>query len=885
MKKTFILIILFTVIILGITAGIYIFISNENKKTENNNVEDVINKVSDKVQKDYTRELNELNKLDNSLETNSNEEKISPNCLVILKRHYDKCGHTTNEYIDIQENLVNKTQDELEEKYPNWEVEKFSSGEIILYKEYTGICDEHYILREKDGKIVIYKIDENGQEKLYETTEIAIDYLTDEDKENIKINVPNINKSLFSVNVPEGIKTEIAYIQNNNYLAIVFENKTNENISSGKLKVVIGNKEIEKRLELLPIGKKAIFKIAVPNELKDTINKSKVTITLTEIKSSNNFSFIDVDKINNTKTNVSVIENDTNINISGINKTGKDLNALIGFVVLYNNNKIIGADNIRIENIKNNKYLYAFILGKSSYIDIESYNNYKINGVTHLFALSGLHVSLFSSIVLYILNKLKLNEKVTFTITSIFLITFSFIASFTPSILRATIFFILSSVNKIYYFFIKPKNLLYLTFAILIFINPFYIFDTGFILSFTITYFILLMNEKITIEGNIKSILIVSMLSFLSSLPIIINLSYEINIIGFINNIFFIPLVTNIIFPLSLIVILIPKLSFILFILTRVMEKVSAFSSSILNITLYFQRLSYIEIFIYYVLLILSIKKNKKVLILLLIFVFILYIKPNFNKNTYVYFIDVGQGDSALIITKNNKSILIDTGGKLSYKVESWKQKNKEYNLMSLSIIPFFKSIGLKKIDYLLITHGDADHAGYALELLDNFKIINKYTNKGRKNTLEKKLNINSLEESYLKIDNIEIYSLNNNIYNNENKDSLVLLIKIYNNKFLFMADADKEVEKSIIEKYNLKDIDFLKVGHHGSKTSTDMTFINKINPKYSIISVGKNNKFGHPNKEVLNNLSDSKIYRTDQDGSIMLKIKKNKLRIETYSP
>ena len=183
---------------------------------------------------------------------------------------------------------------------------------------------------------------------------LGIYLVNNKPKENIKINVPNINKSLFSVNVPEGIKTEIAYIQNNNYLAIVFENKTNENISSGKLKVVIGNKEIEKRLELLPIGKKAIFKIAVPNELKDTINKSKVTITLTEIKSSNNFSFIDVDKINNTKTNVSVIENDTNINISGINKTGKDLNALIGFVVLYNNNKIIGADNIRIENIKNN---------------------------------------------------------------------------------------------------------------------------------------------------------------------------------------------------------------------------------------------------------------------------------------------------------------------------------------------------------------------------------------------------------------------------------------------------------------------------------------------------------------------------------------------------
>ena len=206
-------------------------------------------------------------------------------------------------------------------------------------------------------------------------------YILKNNKENddIIINTPNISKKLFSVNVPEGIKTEIAYIQNNNYLAIVFENKTNENISSGKLKVVIGNKEIEKRLELLPIGKKAIFKIAVPNELKDTINKSKVTITLTEIKSSNNFSFIDVDKINNTKTNVSVIENDTNINISGINKTGKDLNALIGFVVLYNNNKIIGADNIRIENIKNNSKFESNVMIPKMMIPSSDLTPNKIN--------------------------------------------------------------------------------------------------------------------------------------------------------------------------------------------------------------------------------------------------------------------------------------------------------------------------------------------------------------------------------------------------------------------------------------------------------------------------------------------------------------------------
>ena len=99
------------------------------------------------------------------------------------------------------------------------------------------------------------------------------------------------------------------------------------------------------------------------------------------------------------------------------------------------------------------------------------------------------------------------------------------------------------------------------------------------------------------------------------------------------------------------------------------------------------------------------------------------------------------------------------------------------------------------------------------------------------------------------------------------------------------MGDAGVEVEKEILKEYNLPDIDVLKIGHHGSKTSSDREFINEINPKYSIISVGKNNRYGHPNKEVLENLQESKIYRTDQDGSIMFKIKNNKLKIEACRP
>ena len=98
----------------------------------------------------------------------------------------------------------------------------------------------------------------------------------------------------------------------------------------------------------------------------------------------------------------------------------------------------------------------------------------------------------------------------------------------------------------------------------------------------------------------------------------------------------------------------------------------------------------------------------------------------------------------------------------------------------------------------------------------------------------------------------------------------------------MFMGDAGVEKEKDILNKYNLSNIDVLKVGHHGSKTSSSKPFINETNPKYSIISVGKNNRYGHPNKEVLNTLKYSKIYRTDQVGSITFKIKNNKLKIET---
>ena len=189
--------------------------------------------------------------------------------------------------------------------------------------------------------------------------------------------------------------------------------------------------------------------------------------------------------------------------------------------------------------------------------------------------------------------------------------------------------------------------------------------------------------------------------------------------------------------------------------------------------------------------------------------------------------------------------------------------------------------------------HGDYDHMGEAINLVKNFKVEKVIFNCGSYNDLEKEL-IKVSDKKKIKyyscikelnINKNKLQFLQTKEYDNENDNSNVIYTELNGYKFMFMGDASSTTEKEILSKYNLPDIDVLKVGHHGSKTSSSKEFVDVIKPKYSIISVGKNNRYGHPNKEALNNLENSKIYRTDEDGSIMFKIKNNKLKIETCGP
>ena len=525
-------------------------------------------------------------------------------------------------------------------------------------------------------------------------------------------------------------------------------------------------------------------------------------------------------------------------------------------------------------------YLNAFILGDNSYIDDNVKKSYQINGISHLFAVSGMHVSFIVLILTFCLKKFRWYELAMV----LMLLLYAFLTNFLPSIMRSVIFFILCLLKNKFKWKISTFNLFLIMTIFFLFYNPYYIYNIGFIYSFTISGFLIYFSDKLKEKKYFKSLIKISLLSFLVSLPITIYNNFPINLLSPILNLFFVPFVSLIIFPLSFLIFLLPLFNGVYLFLINVLEQISLFCSNINYFNFIFARPSIYVILIYYIVIVLALK-NKKYFIILFLIIIIHYNICIFKNSLVVTMLDVNQGDCLLISYPHNQgNILIDTGGKL-FDDSNYISNN--------IIIPYVKSLGIKKINYLILTHGDYDHMGDGINLVNNYKVKNVVFNCGEFNELEKEL-IKVLDKKKinyyscikeLNIDSNKLYFLQTKKYNNENDNSNVIYTELDGYKFMFMGDASQEREKDILEKYNLGSIDFLKVGHHGSNTSSSKEFIDKINPKYSIISVGKNNRYGHPNKEVLNNLNNSKIYRTDQDGSIMFKIKNNKLKIETCSP
>lgn len=403
-----------------------------------------------------------------------------------------------------------------------------------------------------------------------------------------------------------------------------------------------------------------------------------------------------------------------------------------------NNNHIYTIKNLlytRINSLKSSNYIKALLFGDNK-LDKEIKTSYQINGISHLFSVSGFHINFITSIIYFYLDRVTYNKKIKYITVDIFLVLYLLLCN-TTSLLRCTVMNILLSINHLLKLDIKKIDIVLLTLILCIIINPFIIYDIGFIYSYTISFFLILYKNKYKTNNKLLKIIYISLISFLVSLPINIYTSYEINFLSIILNIIIVPIVSLILLPLSLLTLIFPILDNILYLITSILEKISLYTSNINIFKQILSKPSIILIIIYYLVIILILSKNKHYYLILILLIFHKTI-PLYNSNLEVVMFDVGEADSMLISTPSKKvNILIDTGRGIDIN----------------NIIIYLKSIGISKLNYLIITHGDEDHIGGALYLIDNFKVDNVILNKGDYTELEVEL-ITHLKNKNIKYTN-----------------------------------------------------------------------------------------------------------------------------------
>lgn len=385
----------------------------------------------------------------------------------------------------------------------------------------------------------------------------------------------------------------------------------------------------------------------------------------------------------------------------------------------------------------------------------------------------------------------------------------------------------------------------------LLLINYHYAYQDGFVLSFFIPLLSLFYNETFHIKSNFVKKAGLLILISISFIPFSQKYYSEISI-------FSLPL--QILFtPLFVILFILSGLSFLGIPLYNLIGNYSSFLSLVLSrlsnslFKIYTPSISktgivifelVLIIFLYY--LSIGLKPIKNALLISLVgYLTFICVPINFVIKDYVSFINVGQGDSTLIKYKSS-TILIDTGG------------NKYKDIATDVLIPYFKKKQIYHIDLLITTHDDFDHSGAAKSLVSNFT-VNMYI----KDYKSFPININGLT-----LTNYNVYP---DLWNEENDKSLVIGFKLNSLNYLIMGDAPKKIEKEIIEDNEYIPCDILKVGHHGSKTSTSEEFVKFLNPTIGIISCGKNNMYGHPHSQVIAILNKYhvSIRRTDYESTI----------------
>ena len=545
----------------------------------------------------------------------------------------------------------------------------------------------------------------------------------------------------------------------------------------------------------------------------------------------------------------------------------------------------------------------ALLFGERKLIDEEVEKGYQSLGIVHLLAISGLHVGLLVGGVYFVIIFCGVTHERARLIFLLLLPIYMMITGGSPSVIRASFMVILYFLIKMFRLKIPPIDVISFTCLFLLIINPYYLFQVGFQLSYVVSLGLLLSAKLITqYKTFLAKLTIVSSVSQLCSIPLLLYHFFEVSLISLPLNMLFVPFYSFLILPLSivatfLIIVFPPIGTFFVTFLDAILSYSHLFVLNVLKLpfsTLVTGRPSIIFILFYclvtYFLLLRLEQKYKLMKIChsvgFLVCLFIVQMfYPYVNPNGKVMFIDVGQGDSILIQLPYNKGVfLIDTGGRISFPQEEWEKPKSTYSLVESITVPYLKSIGITTIDGLFLTHGDIDHIGEAVELINLMKVEELVVPEGfvrgdvekevLNNAIENKINVEIVRSGHQLIFNDFLFFIVSpqELSDSKNDDSLVLWTEIGGFKWLFTGDAEHGSEEKLITKYPRLQADVLKVGHHGSKGSTSEQLLDALSPSVAVISAGYNNRYQHPHPEVIDKLTsrDITVLRTDIHGGIL---------------
>lgn len=568
------------------------------------------------------------------------------------------------------------------------------------------------------------------------------------------------------------------------------------------------------------------------------------------------------------------------------------------------------------ENIEG--VINALLFGDRTRMSQEVESQYQIVGIVHLLAISGSHISLLSLVTYFILIRIGITKESSLIFTIMIIISYGFLAGASASVVRAVIIGVLVCLIRLCKIKLDFMTPLILSCILMLFVNPNYIYDIGFQFSFISSFTILLTTKRIlSYKSWYAKALFTSSTTQLSSLPILLVNFHEFSPYSILMNLIYIPFITFIILPLCIfcfiVSLILPSVSWIFeYILTFFIECSNKFLDLFMQlpfVKLVFMHPAKTVVLLYFIIIFAVFyfmeekKEHIKFNISLCGFVLLIcchYFYPNINPVGKIIFIDVGQGDSTLIKLPFNKgNYIIDTGGIVQFNQEKWMKRKKVFSTGTDILLPILKGEGIRKIDKLIFTHGDYDHLGGAYEVLQLFPVknllIGNKLNFGKVEqerialAMKKGTNIQKVSEGFSwKVEDFtfQVLSPIKGYVGEENHGSIVIKAKIGDKIWMFTGDLDESGEKSIISKYDNVRSDVLKVGHHGSDTSTSDVFVRAVAPKFAIISVGANNRYGHPKKEVLDRLQKEKIIilRTDRDGAIFYEFKKGQGTFSTFN-